>query len=273
MPSRSSSRSISSAALLLALSAWAQDQRPITGGPEPIIGAAVRVHVFASDELEPDVLRALARPNVVLWLSTRSNVVRESSIDTLARFQSAFVQVRPPVDPSHVRALARVPKAGLWLELSSSAPSIDRVRGARPVALEIKGPLGDDEARAVQQLRPVFTRWVPPAELDLLTWSRFRSLPGRKVVVVAPGALLPRDCSLRPAAEPAAELHVATVLAAGAPVFPCGAGTRVELGLETEPWLLKSLIVRDPSVELILRVDDSVRAVGKARALLEVLGR
>jgi hypothetical protein len=257
---------------LVALSAWGQDQRPLTTGPEPIVGAAVRVHVIASEELEPDVLRALARPNVVLWLTSSSNVIRESSIDTLARFESAFVRVRPPMDPSQLRALARAPRTGLWVDVDRST-AIERARGSRPLAIEFTGAVDDEKVKALLQLKPTFTRWRPPAELDLLAWSRFRSLPGRKVVVVAPGGLLPRDCSQRAATEPAAELHVATLLAIGAPVFPCGAGTRVEIGLETEPWLLKSLVVRDPSVELVVKVDDSVRAVGKVKAILELLGR
>ena len=32
-----------------------------------------RVHLTASEDLDPDRLRALARPEVVLWLTTRSN--------------------------------------------------------------------------------------------------------------------------------------------------------------------------------------------------------
>ncbi len=275
MRSRSSWRRTSSLlAALLAQVSSAQDQRPLLTGPEPIVGGAVRVHVLASEELEPDVLRALAKPNVVLWLSTRSNVVRESSIDSLARFEASYVQIRPPLAATELRAFGRSPKTGWWVTLApgEGLASLERARGARPLALEVAGALSEETTGAVKNLRPTLVRWTPPAELDLLQWSRFRSFPGRKVLVVS-SQLLPRDCSARSATEPAAELHVATLLAVSAPVFPCGVGTRVEIAPDLEPWLLKSLVVRDPSVELVVRVDDSVRAVGKTRALLELLGR
>ncbi|MBL8922541.1 MAG: hypothetical protein JNJ54_27060 [Myxococcaceae bacterium] len=259
----------------LATAALAQDQRPLpAASPELIVGRSVPVHVVASEELEPDVLRALARPGVTLWLTTRSNTLRESTLDTLKRFETSWVQLRLPLAPVDGNALARAPRAGLWLAASPELkPALSRYRASRPLALELEGALDADLHALVGALRPTFSRWRPADPVDLLQWSRFRSLPGRKTVVLAPGLLVPQSCDARSPVEPSAELHVATLLAVSAGVFPCGAGTRVEVLPEVEPWLLKSLIVRDPSVELVVNVGDEVRKVGKTRALLELLGR
>ncbi len=67
MRSRSGSKRTSSAVvvavMLGGLTAFAQNQRPVpTESPDVIVGRSVRVHVIASEDLEPDVLRALARP-------------------------------------------------------------------------------------------------------------------------------------------------------------------------------------------------------------------
>lgn len=261
-------------ALLTGATALAQDQRPVpSGSPDAVIGRSVRVHVIAHEDLEPDVLRALAKPNVVLWLTTRTNTLRESTLDTLNRFEATFVQLRLPLAPVDAKALGRAPRAGLWLPLDAAAgPALSRFRATRPLALEVSGRLDDQAQATLLAQRPTVTRWRPPESVDLLEWSRFRALPGKKIVVLAPGLLLPRSCEVREPQEPSAELHVATLLAVSAGVFPCGAGTRVEVPPEVEPWLLKSLIVRDPSVELVVTIGEDVRRVGRARALLELLG-
>ena len=268
-------RTSSLVATLLAAVGLAQDQRPLPSeSPEPLVARSVRVNVIASEELEPDVLRALARPQVVLWLTTRSNTLRESTLDTLNQFGTSWVQLRSPVEAVDAKALARAPKAGLWAPLDARlGPALSRFRGSRSLALEIGGEMDEGRRALLASQRPSLVRWAPRGEVDLLQWSQFRTLPGRKVVVLSPGFLLPRDCASREASEPAAELHVAMLLAVSAGVFPCGLGTRIEVSPDVEPWLLKSLIVRDPSVELVIRVDDDVRKVGKARGLLELLGR
>ncbi len=260
---------------LLAAGAVAQNQRPLPfESPEPIVARSVRVNIVASEDLEPDVLRALARPQVVLWLTTRSNTLRESTLDTLNQFGSSWVQLRAPVEAVDAKAFKRAPTAGWWLPLDARVgPALSRFRGARSLALEVTGAMDDDTRALLAAQRPTLVRWTPVGEVDLLQWSQFRSFPARKVVVLSPGFLLPRDCASRDASEPAAELHVGMLLAVSAGVFPCGQGTRIEVPPDLEPWLLKSLIVREPSVELVVQVGDDVRKVGKARALLELLGR
>jgi hypothetical protein len=266
---------LGTALLALSTAALAQDQRPVpAGSPDALIGRSVPVHVVASEELEPDVLRALARPGVTLWLTTRSNTLRESTLDTLNRFEASWVQLRLPLAHVDGAALARAPRAGLWFQASAALkPVLSRYRASRPLALDVAGALDAEQQAWLGALRPTFTRWRPTESVDLLQWGRFASLPGRKTVVLTPGLLVPRSCEARSPTEPSAELHVATLLAVSAGVFPCGAGTRVEVLPDVEPWLLKSLIVRDPSVELLVTVGDDVRRVGRTRALLELLGR
>ena len=67
----------------------------LASGPTEWALPGFRVAVMASDEIDADRLRALARPEVVLWLRTRSNGLRRSTTETLQLAESAFVQVRP----------------------------------------------------------------------------------------------------------------------------------------------------------------------------------
>ena len=78
-------------------------------------------------------------------------------------------------------------------------------------------------------------------------------------------------CTERRSGDPSIELHVASLLALSSDVYPCGTGTRVVVQPELETWLLQSLLVRDPSVELVIEVGaDSARAIA-ARGLLDRL--
>ncbi|MCU0702299.1 MAG: hypothetical protein MUC96_37865 [Myxococcaceae bacterium] len=261
--------------MLLAQLALAQDQRPLpAGSPELIVGRSVVVHVVASEDLEPDVLRVLARPLVTLWLTTRSNTLRDSTLTTLSRFESSFVQLRPPLSKVDGQALGAAPRAGLWIRPDPRWPeALRRWRGSRQVALDLEGPLDDAQATLASQLAPSRVRWRPSGPVDVLEWARFRRAAQRRSVVVTPDFLLARDCGDRLVDEASAELHVATLLAVSAGVFPCGKGTRVEVPPDVDRWLLASLLARDPSVELSVTVGDDVRKVGAVRRLLEALGR
>ena len=82
-----------------------------------------RVHVVASDALDPDRLRALARPEVVLWVRTRTNGLRHSTAETLQLAGSAFVQVRPPLGaPSLAPFVGRV---GVISELDGKGDAVE----------------------------------------------------------------------------------------------------------------------------------------------------
>ncbi|MDX2014967.1 MAG: hypothetical protein SFW67_32525 [Myxococcaceae bacterium] len=261
--------------VLLAQLALAQDQRPLpTGSPDLVVGRSVVVHVIASEDLEPDVLRVLARPLVTLWLTTRSNTLRDSTLTTLSRFEASFVQLRAPLSKVDGQAMAAAPRAGFWLRPDPRWPEVlRRWRGSRAVALDLEGPLDEALAATAALVAPTRVRWRPTGPVDVLEWARFRQLGPRRSVEVTPDFLLARDCGDRLSDEASAELHVATLLAVSAGVFPCGKGTRVEVPPDIDRWLLTSLLARDPSIELSVTVGDDVRKVGAARRLLEALGR
>ncbi|MGV3620909.1 MAG: hypothetical protein ACO1OB_08830 [Archangium sp.] len=261
-------RTSSLVAALFAAVALAQNQRPLPReAPQTFIATAPRVHVIAHESLEVDRLRELARPNVTLWLRTDSNTLKKSTVENLQRFDSVWVQLRAPLKPVDAAVFARIPKAGAWLD-SGSLSLVGRLPGARRVAVKVEG---EPDFDALRKARPAEVRWAPTSSLDLLSWSQFRSLPGRRVLAPAPGALLPVSCAERTSADPSVELHVASLLSLSSDVFPCGAGARVVIQPGAEPWLLQSLLVRDPSAELILDVGaDGKRAVG-AREVLERL--
>lgn len=271
MRSRSGLKRISKGLALVALiasAASAQDQRPLPrGSPEVFVATAPRVHLRAHEDLDPDRLRELARPGVTLWLSTRSNTLRVSTVENVARFDSAWVQLRPPFKPVDLNLFSKMPAAGAWLEPEGMAVA-GRVRR---VAVSLKGALDEPLLAKVTAARPTEVHWAPDGAVDLLTWGQFRRLPGRRIISSAPQALLPVKCDSRNTTDPSLELHVASLLALSSDVYPCGTGTRVVVQPQVETWLLQSLLVRDPSVELVVEVGaDSARALA-ARGLLERL--
>lgn len=256
---------------LLAGGALGQDQRPLPrGAPDTFVATAPRVHLRAHEDLDPDRLRELARPGVTLWLSTRSNTLRASTLENVARFDGGWVQVRSPLKPSEANPFKRLPSIGVWL-VPEDLEAVGRLPGARRLALVLKGPLDEPLVAKARGARPSEVRWTPSGPVDLLTWGQFSQLPGRKVIDASPETLLPVKCTARRAGDPSLELHVASLLALSSDVFPCGPGTRVVVQPEIETWLLQSLLVRDPSVELVVEVGaDSARALA-ARGLLERL--
>ena len=264
------------AALLLvaAGAARAEDLRPLPkSAPQDQAAPAVRLHLLADDRLDPDALRALNREGVVLWLRTASNTLRESTLDTLAHFGDAWVQLRPPLRARDLEQLRRAPRAGVWI-FAGPQDALPAVRpGPFRLALALRGPLDAPRLEEVARLGPAAVEWRPGGEVDLLAWSQFKNLPGRKWLVREPSELAPGACQGRDAPrDPALSVHLGAVLAAGTGAFPCGRGPRLRLGLDMEPWVAQAALVRDGSAELELDVGADLRAVGRARALLDALG-
>jgi hypothetical protein len=257
---------------LAATASLAQDQRPLPrGSPEAIISSSLRVHVIVSEEVGPDRLRALARPQVTLWLDARSNTLKESTLEQLGRFDEAWVRLRAPLAKADARVLAKTPKVGLWLDARDLDGVAGRVPGVRRLAIDVEGPLDDALAERLRRARPAWIRWKPTEAVDLLSWARFRQVPGHQVWSPPPSALLPTRCAERTAAAPSLELHLATLLAMNAELFPCGRGTRVVVNGNLEPWLLQSLVVRDPSLELVVAIGGDPERAAAAVHLLDRL--
>lgn len=266
--------------MALALTAWAstgalaQPQAPLPpSAPPGLVSPGLVVHVVAHEDLEPDALRALARPGVTLWLETRSNTLRESTLEHLGRFDEAWVRLRLPLGDVPARQLRRHPRLGAWLSVAAATGgSTGQLPGVRRVAVDVAGPLDEALAERLRAGRVSLTRWTPGAAIDVLSWSLFRALPGRRVLAPDPGGLLAVQCPVRTATEPSLELDVATLLALSSDVFPCSAGTRVVVRPDVDAWLVQSMVVRDPSLELVLRVGADGDEATRVAHFLDGLG-
>ncbi len=260
------------ALLFAALTAAAPHQPLPPRSPETIAPPSLVVHVRAHEDLEPDTLRRLARPRVTLWLETKSNVLRASTLEHLRRFDAVFVRMRAPVNDAQVRALGSAPRAGVWLDASQlEGKGVARVLGPRPLAVQVRGAIDEAAFDRLRRARPEWVEWVAPDEVDVLAFSLLKGLPGRRVVSLEPGGLPARACA---GADdgPASRAHLATLLALGAPAFPCGRSPIVVLSTDTDRWLIQSLVVKDPTAELELDIGADEAAAKKAVALLDELG-
>lgn len=243
--------------------------------PEQLALPGYRLHLIAPESLHPDRLRALARPGVTLWLRTSSNALRDSTVENLRRFERAFVELRPPLASAHLRQLERAPAAGVWIAASAIGGGGLHRLGARPLAIQLTGELGDEMFMRVKDARPAAVVWEAPAVPDLLSLGRLRQLPGAKLAVV-PGLRLGAASAAvgcRPAAG-APRLWVDARGAAGPEAWPvpCSLGARVRVDPAAKEALLRALHLRDPAVELEVEVMDEDQALGAER-LLETLAR
>jgi hypothetical protein len=254
------------ASLLLVVPAYAAEpQRPLpSGSPAAIVPAGTRVHVIASEDLDPDRLRSFARPGVTLWLLTRSNLLKSSTLENLNRFDNAFVQLRAPLKDD--RILEKAPRAGVWVD-GAALDLVGRVRGPRALAIDFSGALDDALAARLTALKPDVVDWKASGSPDLLSWGLFRALPGRKLV--SPDQVVP--CDARVELEPAAHVNVASLLTLGTNAFPCGPSPRVRIASNTDLWIIQSIVVRDPTLELELEAKDDAEAK-KVAHLLDQMG-
>ncbi len=240
---------------------WAALALLLSAAPAPADWAlpGVRVHVEASEELDPDRLRALARPEAVLWLRTRTNGLRRSTAETLQLAGSAFVQVRPPLGaPALAPFVGRV---GPWVE--ERGLDVSRVRRWSPgrLAVDVEGPLTEELVARLRVLRPVAVRWRRGGWPAREEWARARQLPG--VELLDPGEVA--DCALIPA-----KTRVRVERARGSGEV-CGLPVRVRLTPEASLDDVRQSLLGHPDVDLAIEVgDDAARATAVAR-LLDVL--
>lgn len=264
-------RTLSLLVSLLGGAALAQVQRPLPRGtPEDLLTHAVQVHVVVDDTLEVDRLRALARPNVTAWVHTKNNTLSEATVENLARFDEVFVELHAPLASVDVAQFRRLPRVGVWLEPAALSLAA-RLPGAHRVAVRLPADAFENDALIdqVAALRPALVTWSPTS-IDLLSWGRFKQLSGRKLVSGKGWAAI-GSCGERSPTEPAAELHLANLLAASGDVFPCGLGMRVVLEPSVDLWLVQSLVSRNPSVELVFEVGGDAERASAVRVLLDAL--
>lgn len=245
---------------------------PPRPAPEGQASLGTRVHLHASEELDPDLLRPLARKNVTLWLSTGTNTLRGSTLDTVNRFSEAWISFRAPVTQLEGRQLAKVPTAGLWID-AKDLDGARRLLGPRRLAVRLTGPLEPALAEQLRQLRISEVTWAAPAEVDLLSWGLFRQLPGRKVLLRAANEIWPVKCPPDPRpSEPTIQVALEAIATVQDGAFPCGRAPRVEVAVDVEPTAVQALLVTQPSAELIVDIAADPLKASKARRLLDELG-
>ncbi len=237
-------------------------------GPEALVLPGYRLHLVMDESVEADTLSALAGSGTVLWLRTRSNMLRDSTVEALARFPEAYVQLRPPVKEEHVRQLRRAPRVGVWLEAQNlTGAGLHRV-GPRRIAVEVRGAMDAQLAQRLAGLRPSRIAWFPGGtEVTLEAWGQFAQLPGSKLLALS-GPLgdacpeLPRRAALA---------TVTLRVEEGASQSSCGLGRRVVMrGLPDEAALV-ALLSRSPSTELEVEVGTEAGELERARAWVQRL--
>ncbi len=250
--------------LLFSLALLGAGPRPEAGerAPAPLLSPDLRVHVIASEALPADALAALARPNVVLWLTTRSNALAPGTARALARFEEAFVQVRPPLSAVQADTWGRAPGAGLWL----AAPGAWTGRlGARPVAVEAQAAQFDTSILEVKRLARV--QWAAEG-VDVATWAR---LAQARVPVTLHwlGAGRAPACE-PPRAPPRLTVRVRDLEEARA-WARCGFRVRLPLSPKLAETDLGALVQAVAGVELEVHVGADERRALRARRLLDWL--
>ncbi|NMO13852.1 hypothetical protein HPC49_46315 [Pyxidicoccus fallax] len=289
------------AVLLAALLA----QAPSEPGPSGLTLPGYRLHLVVDESVDADTLRALAGSGTVLWLRTRSNMLRDSTVEAVALFPEAYVLFRPPLLEAHADQFRRAPRAGVWVGSESLGKGVgwhSRL-GPRRVAVEVRGPLDTEVARKVAALRPARVTWLPgEADATLAGWGELAQLPGTKVLALAgvagvaqaagslsPGprgeraeasaseaAPRPRPCveeEVLPGLLRAARSRVALRVDMGAPVDgpPCGMTRRVRVSGAPDDAALVALFSRAPDSELELDVGADPAALANARRWVERL--
>ncbi|HZW90301.1 MAG TPA: hypothetical protein VFF12_14560 [Myxococcaceae bacterium] len=235
----------------------------LAAGPGEWALPGVRVHVDASEELDPDRLRALARPEVVIWLRTRSNGLRRSTAETLRLAGSAFVQVRPPLGaPALAPFVGRV---GPWVE--ERGLDVARVRRWSPgrLAVDVEGPFTEELARRLRMLRPIAVRWARGGWPDREEWTRAKAFSGLVITDAGPG---PAECGAVPAHTRA---RVRIPLAAAPSDGICGLPLRIQVPATVDAADVQRVLLLQPSADVEAEVGEDVGRADAVRRLVEQL--
>ncbi|HEY1904824.1 MAG TPA: hypothetical protein VGG91_02210 [Myxococcaceae bacterium] len=240
---------------------WVLLSLALAAGPADWALPGVHLHIEASEDLEADRLRALARPEVVLWVRTRSNGLRRSTAETLRLAGAAFVQVRPPLGaPALAPFVGRV---GPWID--ERGVDVARVRRWSPgrLAVGVEGPLTEELASRLRTLRPVAVRWTRGGWPDREEWTRAKAFPG--VELVDPSSV---DCAVVPAKT---RVRVRVPLAGATADGICGLPLRVQVPAGADPEEVQRVLVLQPSADLLVEVGNDVGRADAARRLVDRL--
>ncbi|MFL5319002.1 MAG: hypothetical protein ACJ790_05045 [Myxococcaceae bacterium] len=236
--------------------------RNANAGPAQIALPGLKLHVFASEELDPDALRKLVRGNVTLWLDTRSNMLRDSTLENLRRSDEAFVRFHPPVTDVQQHRFEGAPAAGVWLDATElGGAGVYRI-GGRPLAVEVAGAGDDATWKKIQSSRPSFL-WWSQAPCDAAAMKAFAAVGGRKVLI-APSF----DCK-----EPLPARARVALRGADVKLPPSADPGQVIIWIrpDARPVELKSVLVQHPLAEFAVTVGADANDARKVAALLDAL--
>lgn len=235
----------------------------VAAGPTEWALPGFRVQVVASDELDADRLRALARPEVVLWMRTRTNGLRRSTAETLQLAGSAFVQVRAPLGaPSLAPFVGRV---GPWI--AERGIDVAKVRRWSPgrLAVGVEGSLTEQLATRLRMLRPVAVEWSRGEWPEPEEWARARGFSGVELAGLGTAAV---DCAAVPArTRVRVRVPLGSVTADGV----CGLPLSVEVPAGVEAREVHALLLLHPDVELRVEVGEDIAKADAARRWIDAL--
>jgi len=235
----------------------------LAAGPEQLALPGFRLHVQAHEDLDVDQLGALARPGVVLWLETRTNLLRRSLAERIGRFESAYVQVRPPWT-SAARAQF-TPRVHPWVSEEGLDVAAYRRWAPAGTEVELTGELSEERLGWVLALHALGVRWRPAGAPTAEEWSRAARLPGLEV---HPSGLLP-PCE-RPVRR-AERIRLRIPVADAESSAPgCGFALRLEVPPSVGAGEVRALLVAHPGAELWVEVHDEADA-SAAGALVGLL--
>lgn len=231
--------------------------------PAQLVLAEYRLHLVVDESVEADDLRALAGSGTVIWLRTRSNMLRESTVEALALFPEAYVQLRPPLKEEQIRQLRRAPRVGAWLDAQALSGQGLHWLGPRRMAVEIRGALDEALARRLSAVHPSRIIWLPgSSEVSLESWGAFAQLPGSKLLSI--GGDFSSTCPELP--WRAALSTVSLRVEEGTGGETCGLGRRVVMKGFPNDAVLGAVLGRDPSTELELEIGPGASELERARA-------
>jgi hypothetical protein len=246
------------------VSYWALAAWVLTAAvPEPLVLPGFRLHVEASEAIDPDRLEPLARRGVVLWLTTRSNQLKLSTAERLGRFEAAYVEVHPPWTAAvRQQFLGHVHP---WVQEEGLDVPAYRRWAPLGTALELAGVLSEERLARTLAMHPLQVRWQPDGVPTAEEWARALRLSGLEV---HPQAKLP-DCE-RPMKRAARIRLRVPAVDAGSSGAGCGFALRLEVSPALSEAELKALLVAQPDAELWTRVGSDGDAAA-VRTLLELL--
>ncbi len=235
----------------------------VAAGPAEWALPGFHLHVLASDGLDADRLRALARPEVVLWVRTRTNGLRHSTAETLQLAGSAFVQVRPPLGaPSLAPFVGRV---GPSIEERGIDAARVRRWSPRRLAVDVEGPFSEELAGRLRVLRPVVVRWNRGGWPEREEWTRARAFSGVELAGVGAG---PVDCGVVPGRTTVrVRVPLGSVTADGV----CGLPLRVEVPAAVAAEELHALLLVHPGADLLVDVGEEIPKADAVRRWIDQL--